>query len=344
MKLNANQLEQHLQRQLLPAYLVSGDEALLVQESMAQLREAARKQGFTERERFFVESRFNWDEVLLSANSLSLFAEKKIVELHFRQGKFLAADSKAIESLLEVIGENTLLLIVMPKLESGVNRSAVYKKIDAKGITLAIWPIEREKLPAWISDRLRRYQMKASSDAIKYLADNTEGNLLATQQEIEKLYLLHQQSEIDLPMMMSSISNSSRYTVFNFIDRCLQGNTQQALRTLYGLRDEGNEPLGLLAMLGRELRTLYRLKKAQAHGENLSQVMVQSGVFAMRQGLMQNALGRLSIQTIEQLLQQLYFVDQSVKGMSKDMPWLLLEQIAVQFSSGKPLSYTVSSS
>lgn len=339
MKLNANQLEQHLQRQLLPVYLVSGDESLLVQESVALIRSAARKQGFAERERFFVESRFNWEEVLLSANSLSLFAEKKIIELHFRQGRFLQADSKAIETLLTALDGNTLLLIVMPRLESGVNRSALYKKLDAQGITLAIWPVEREKLPAWIAERLRRYQMKASSDAIQYLADNTEGNLLATQQEIEKLYLLHQQNNIDLTTMMTAVSNSSRYTVFNYIDRCLQGNTQQALRTLYGLRDEGDEPLGILAMLGRELRTLYNLKQAQANRENIKQAMMRSGVFAIRQNLVQNALGRLPLTTIEQLLQQLYQIDQSVKGMSDDLPWLQLEQITVQLSSGKPLSY-----
>lgn len=343
MKLNFPQLEQHLQRQLLPVYFISGDEPLLVQEGLDLLRTVAKKQGYTERERFFVENRFNWDEVLLSANSLSLFAERKVIELHFRQGKFLAADSKAIENLLQLVGENTLLVIVMPRLESGVNRSAIYKQIDSRGITLAIWPIERENLPAWIAARLRRYQLQASQDAIRYLADNTEGNLLATQQEIEKLYLMHQEGEIGLDTMMASVSNSSRYTVFNFIDRCLQGNLQQALRTLYGLRNEGNEPIALLGLLSRELRTLYHVKKAQENRENLKQVMMRSGVFAMRQGLMEQALRRLSIATVEQLLQQLYRIDQSVKGMSKEQPWLLLEQVTVQLCTGKPPTYQLGS-
>lgn len=333
MKLNYEQLDQHLHRQLLPVYLLSGDEVLLLQESLSMIREAARKQGFSNRERFFIEPRFQWDEVLLAANSFSLFAEKKIIELHFRQGKFLAADVKAVQALLSIAGQDTLLLIVMPRLETGVNRSAIYKDIDAKGITLAVWPVERDKLPAWISARLRRYNIQASSEAINYLADNTEGNLLATQQEIEKLYLMHQDKPIGLDDMMQAVSNSSRYTPFNYIDRCLQGELTVALRTLYGLRDEGNEAIVLLAVLSRELRNLYRLRLASENRQDIKQMMPRMGVFAMRQNMMQAAVRRLSVPIIQELLELAYRIDQSIKGLRKDSPWLLLEQATIKMCS-----------
>lgn len=330
MKLNHNQLAQHLQRELLPVYLLSGDEFLLVQESLQAVRDAARKQGYSGRETYYIEGRFNWEEILLSANSLSLFADKKIIELRFRNGKFLEADSKALLQMLEVANNDFLIIITMPRLEPGVNRSKLYKTIEEKGATLALWPIDRQQLPQWIKSRLQNYQIQATNDAIAFLADSTEGNLLATQQEIEKLYLLNSQELIDLPTMMKIVSNSSRYTVFNYVDRCLLGDTANALKTLQGLRDEGHDAILILWGISRELRTLYRLLFAIEQGTPPAQAIHSERVPDMRHRVMQPALQRLNLNTLKHLLVKAQTIDHCIKGLRNDSPWLHFEQLTVR--------------
>lgn len=330
MKLNHNQLGQHLQRDLLPVYLLSGDEFLLVQESLQALRDTARKQGYSSRETYYIEGRFNWEDILISANSLSLFADKKIIELRFRNGKFLEADSKALLQILDFANDDLLIIITMPRLEAGVNRSKLYKAIEDKGATVTIWPVDRQHLPQWIQARLQNYQIQASADAIEFLADSTEGNLLATQQEIEKLYLLNKQETIDLPNMMQIVSNSSRYTVFNYVDRCLAGDTANALKTLQGLRDEGHDAILILWGITRELRTLYRLLFAIEQGIPPMQALRNERVADMRHRLVQPALKRLNLNTLKYLLIKAQTIDHCIKGLKNDSPWLHFEQLTLR--------------
>lgn len=330
MKINPEQLVRQLQQPLLPLYFLNGDEPLLIQESLQTLREVARQQGFTTRESYHIEGRFNWQDVLMSANSLSLFADRKLIELHFKNGKFAEADGKAINDILGFTNPDLLIVITMPRLESGVNKSKLYKQIDAVGGTVTFWPIERHQLPQWIQTRLQRYQLNASPDAIQFLADNTEGNLLAAQQDIEKLYLLADaQQVIDLETMAQIISNSSRYTVFNYVDRCLAGDAAAALRTLQGLRNEGNDATLILWGISRELRLLYRLDNAAQRGTPISQALRSEYVPPMRQRLVQQAAERLSTTVLHRLLEKARIIDNCIKGLKNDSPWLHFEQLTI---------------
>ena len=332
MKLNPEQLSKQLQQGLKPIYLFSGDETLLLQEACDSLRAAAKQQGFIERECHYAENiHFNWDDVFHSVNSMSLFAERKLLEIHFKSAKVGDSGSKAIQALLKDLNPDILLLLIMPKLDSASTRSKWYKAIEAAGASCQVWPVERPHLPRWIQSRLQQRGLSASDEAVEFLADNVEGNLLAAQQEIEKLCLLNTDKALDLQTMTAMISNSSRYTVFNFTDRCLAGDAQTALKTLYGLKAEGNDALSIIALLNYNLRILHRLHHAQSQGESLHQAMRSERIFESRQRLMQSALGRLSPKKLEAMLCRTRLIDQSVKGLKQEPPWLLLEQITMGF-------------
>ena len=332
MKLKAQQLASQLKQPLLPAYLLSGDETLLVQESCDQIRQACREQGFTEREVYHVDNSFNWEDVLLSANSMSLFADRKLIELRFKSAKIGDAGSKALLTYLEQTNPDTLLLLIFPKLDSTIQRSKWYKAIEDAGATLAIWPIERHQLPRWIQNRLHQHGLNATDDAVNFLADNVEGNLLAAQQEIEKLRLLSHNERIDLATMTELVSNSSRYTIFNLVDRCLAGDCPAALRTLNGLKAEGTEATLVLWALSRELRTLHRLQSQLQQGQPLQQAMRNERIFDSRQQLIQHALRRQPIPKLERLLRKAREIDQSIKGIKTGSPWMLLEQLSLTFA------------
>lgn len=333
MKIKQQQLSNQLKQGLAPIYLVSGDESLLVQESADEIRECCRNQGFTEREVHHIDNSFNWEDLLLSSNSMSLFADRKLIECQFKSTKLGDAGSKAVQRLLEEPNPDVVFLFIMPKLDASTQRGKWYKAVEKTGISLPLWPIERYQLPRWIQTRMQQYGLQANDDAVNFLADNVEGNLLAAKQEIEKLRLLANDQIIDLEKMTELTSNSSRYTVFNLTDRCLSADSKAALKTLYGLRNEGIDATVILWALAREVRTLHRLQTAQQQGQPLGQIMKAERIFESRQRLVQAAMQRLNLNILNQLLRKSRQIDQSIKGLSDDSQWLLLEQLVLRFSS-----------
>ena len=335
MKLKPEQLSQNLKQTLAPLYLISGDETLLTQESSDLVRAAAREQGFLGRELFHLDNaNASWDDALQEANSLSLFSDKKIIEVRCRSNKLGDNGSKAIQAYLSTPNPDNILLINTPKLESAQNKSKWVKSIEANAVHIQVWPIDRAQLPRWIQGRMQQANLQANTDAIEFLADNVEGNLLAAKQEIDKLSLIISQEQankiIDIDLMSELISSSSRYTVFNLCDRCLSGDLSFSLKTLHGLKSEGSEPTVVLWSLTRELRTLHKYASAIANGQHSDQVMRELRIFQNKQRLTQQAGQRLSTRKIEMLLRRARQIDQTIKGIKPGSPWLLLEQLCQQ--------------
>ena len=77
----------------------------LTQEAADHIRSAARKLEFTEREIFDIDARFDWNHVFNETNALSLFADKKILELRIASGKPGDKGSKAICELCENLND-----------------------------------------------------------------------------------------------------------------------------------------------------------------------------------------------------------------------------------------------
>ncbi len=337
MKLKPEQLQQSLnQSQVLsPLYFISGDETLLTQESCDAIRATARSQGFLERELFHLDTaNASWDDILQEANSLSLFSDKKIIEVRCRSNKLGDKGSKAIQAYLETPNPDNILLISTPKLEAAQNKSKWLKTIEANATHVQIWPIDRQQLPRWIQSRMHQAHLEATPEAIEFLADNVEGNLLAAKQEIDKLSLVISAEQanqaISIDLMSELISSSSRYTVFNLCDRCLAGDLSSTLKTLNGLRNEGAEITLILWSLSRELRTLHKYSSAIANGQRTDQAMRELRIFQNKQRLIQQANQRLNTRKIEMLLRKSRQIDQAIKGIKKESPWLLLEQVCEQ--------------
>ena len=200
MRIYPEKLPGHLQQQLLPVYLVSGDEPLLLQECCDQIRARAAEQGCNEREVLDAGvSGFSWQDILQSATSMSLFAERKLVELRLPSGKPGAEGSKALCEYLEVAGGDDVLLIVSGKIDKQSTNSKWYKALDKAGATIQVWPIDARELPRWLEQRLRQAGLGIDRDALQLLCDKVEGNLLAAVQEVEKLKLLATDGQITPP-------------------------------------------------------------------------------------------------------------------------------------------------
>src|SRR6218665_17122 len=251
MKLAPAQLSKHLQSGLAPVYAISGDDPLLCQEAADAIRAATRAQGFTERQVFNADASFDWGNLLQAGNSLSLFAEKRVLELRIPNGK---PGDKGTAALLEYLArppEDTLLLISLPKLDGSTQKTKWAKAIidGPQAQFVQIWPVEVHQLPQWIRQRMSQIGMSATQEAVDLIAARVEGNLLAAAQEIEKLKLLADGNQIDAATVQAAVADSARYDVFGLIDAVLNGEAAHALRILEGLRGEGVEPLFIVVML-----------------------------------------------------------------------------------------------
>ncbi|WP_338848551.1 DNA polymerase III subunit delta [Massilia sp. W12] len=316
MQLRAEQLKAHLQAgRLASLYVIASDEHLLALEAADAIRAAARTQGYTEREVLHVERNFKWGQLAAACQSQSLFGDRKILELRMPGGKPGVEGARMLQDLPPLLGDDTLCLLSMPKPDWQTQKAAWVQSLQQHAAYLEIPLVERARLPAWIEERLSLQQQSASREGLDFIANRVEGNLLAAHQEIMKLGLLHGPGKLELEDIHASVLNVARYDVFKLSEAMLKGEPLRVARMLQGLQGEGEAlPLILWAMT-EEVRTLLKLKCAQARGAQLAQAMKENRVFGPRERLIGDALRRLSLAQLQAALRQAAQIDKIIKGL-----------------------------
>jgi DNA polymerase-3 subunit delta len=266
LKLTPDSLSPHLEQRLLPAYLVSGDEPLLTAEAADAIRAKARATGFSEREVHFLDRGSDWDDVRASAGNMSLFGSRRLLELRLPTGRPGVAGNKALLALLEGNDPDTLLLILAPRLDRDAQAAQWVSAVESRGGWVQVWPVEADRLVGWLRARCRRLRLDASEEALVFLAERTEGNLLAAHQELEKLRLLASGAALTLDLLLASVADSARFDVFRLSEAVLEGEADRALRVLAGLRSEGTEQTLVLWALTQALRDLWGAASSPAAG------------------------------------------------------------------------------
>ncbi|KEA64423.1 DNA polymerase III delta subunit [Marinobacterium lacunae] len=331
MKLRADQLAQQLQRQpeALPVYLVTGDEPLLCGESVDAIRAHLRQLGFTEREVMHVDASFSWESLLESANALSLFAERKVIEIRLGNQKLNKASSDLLQRYLSNPAPDNALLIICDRLERNVKQSAWFKTVEQIGAVVEVWPIEPDQLVQWLGQRAASQGVQLEPEALQLLADRIEGNLLAARQELDKLALLYPGQRLSPEQVVQAVSDSSRFDIFALTDAALLADPGRAQHVLQVLRQEGNESAVVLWALTRDIRMLHRVSRALAAGQPYDPLCQKERIWGKRKQLVRNACRRLRAEQLEAMLDQAATVDLAIKGQRRDDPWLLLSQITL---------------
>lgn len=334
MQIRPEQLTRTLKQSLARCYLVSGEETLLIQECADAIRTAARQGGCTEREVIEISSSGNeWQQLLQSAGALSLFADKKLIEIRLPTGKPGTEGSKAILEYLTMEGDD-ILLIVASKIDKPSQRAKWFTGLDKAGVIIPVWPINSHELPRWLDQRIQTAGLHIDREALSLLAERVEGNLLAAVQEVEKLKLLADNNHVTVDTVIASVADNARYNSFGLADTALSGDTRGAIRTLRGLEAEASAAPAILWAIARDIKLLAQLADDLQSGMGLSRAMEQRGVWRNRSALVQNAMSRHNSQTIQSLQALVYAVDAATKGFTKDDPWLLLEQLLTRLTLG----------
>jgi len=323
-------LSSGLTRGLRSAYLVTGFEPLLIAEACDAVRAAARAQGYADREVHFLERGFDWNALLADAANLSLFASRRLIELKIGPTPDAEAQ-KALAGLAVQPPEDTVLL-VSGELERKTLSTLWVRAFEEHGVLVVAQAVERPALPGWIRDRLGRKGVGIDPAAAELLADRVEGNLLAAQQEIERIALLMPGAQLDAGAVAELVADSARYDVFELAAAAFSGQPQRALRILAGLRGEGREPPLVLWALLNDLRGLSRVAQRLERERSVDDVFRSEQIWSNRQGPIKSALRRLSRPDIESLLVAAATADRIAKGSLRGDAWVALEALVARIA------------
>lgn len=328
MQLRNEQLANQLEKKLLPAWLIAGDEPLQQGEACDLVRRHARTQGFDERERFDADVGIDWNAVHHEAQNLSLFGGRRILEIRLGEKRPDKTGSGILCDLLAEVPDDTLLLISCSRLDRKKDLNSKWvKALDAAGAVVQVWPIGPDQLPGWIQQRLKQQGLSASGEAAALLAERAEGNMLACAQEVEKLALLYPGRTLELADIQDAVGDSSRFSPFDLTEALTRGQAQRALRILDTLREEGVEPPVLLWALARETRAMAAMAAGRDPGIRMPPARLNA---------LQQHARRLGPDSLQQALARAATVDRAIKGQSPEDPWRGLASLVLRLA-GSPL-------
>lgn len=330
--ITSEELPRHLASGLKPLYVVFGDALLLAIEVADSIRAAARAAGYTERETYIAEQHFKWNELHNSAQTLSLFASRKVIDLRIPSGKPGVEGGQALQAYCTNMNPDVLTLISLPKLDWATQKSQWFGALQQHGVMISADDIPRGALPRWIAERLRRQEQMADNATLEFLADRCEGNLLAAFQEIQKLALLFPTGTLSFDQVKDAVMDVARYDIFKLSEAMLNGNAARYAHILGGLRAEGTSTVLVLWAICEDIRTLGKVLQSMHRGGNLGNALRDVRVRKDRQGLIESAVRRLKFLSIERAMLQAARLDKTIKGLRQGDVWDELLQLGLRFA------------
>lgn len=338
MLLKGDQLSGHLERGLSPVYVLHGDEPLLVLEAADTIRQQARQNGFDEREVLTALAGFDWGSLAEVGCNMSLFGGRKLIDLRIPTGKPGREGGAALQAYCQHLSPDNLLLVTLPELDWKDEKAAWLTALGEVGVIVKLQAPPLAELPGWIASRLRRQHQKADREALTFMAERVEGNLLAAHQEIQKLALLYPQGDLSFEQIRDAVLNVARYHIDDLREALLAGDLPRYARTLQGLRQEGEALPLVLWAVSEEARAMLSLREGIDQGKPLDGLMKLAKVWGPRQTVMRNAVQRLGTETLRSALKTLFLVDKLAKGVggpARSDPWEVLLRMGFELCAGR---------
>ena len=333
MRLSTEQLPQQLARGLAPLYTVYGDEPLLALEAADRIRARARADGYSEREVLSAEPHFDWSQLRMSAQSQSLFASRRVLELRIPGGKPGGAGGQALQAFCARLPAETVTLVSLPGIDWRAQKSAWFAALEAAGTLVEAQPVARGALPAWLAGRLKAQAQHADADTLEFFAESVEGNLIAAYQEVQKLALLFPPGKLTLEQVRESVFDVARFDVSDLGAAVVAGNAQHLARVLDTLQGEGAASPLVLWMITEEIRAIARLLAVLAAGRPLQQALRDVRIWGRaRQSLLQKHIRRFTLRQAEAALLHAAGIDRLIKGLAKGDVWDELLQLGLRFA------------
>jgi DNA polymerase-3 subunit delta len=333
MQIRLEELDARLARGLAPLYVVHGDEPLLAMEAADAIRAKARAAGYAEREVHLVERGYDWSRLAQAAAALSLFSSRKLIELRIPSGKPGTDGAEAIAAYCAALQPDILTIVALPRLDRAGQNSAWFAALAGAAVVVNVFPVDRRALPLWIGARLARQKQRAAEDALAFVADCVEGNLLAAHQEIQKLGLLYPPGELAFEQVRDAVLDVARFEVSQLSEAMLSGDRARLARVLDGLAGEGEAPPRVLWVMSDDVRAVTRVQRGLAEGRNPAELFRECRVWGeARQRLVGAAARRIAGDALDAALAHAAAIDRTIKGLAKGDPWSELLQLGLRFA------------
>ena len=333
MRLSVEKLSHQLNQGLPNVLLLNGNEVLIIEEALDLLRATARKSGFTERLSYNVAAGFDWNEVGHAEQTMSLFAESRIIELRMSAGR-PSDKGQFIFDFVENLNDpqvdsNDILIIITDLLTAQQRKSKWITTIEKNGWLIDCYDIKSEQFPNWVKQRLQSRALRVEPGVVQLLSHTMEGNLLAAAQTIEQLHALAEQGAVTLELLEKTIADQSRFSAYSLVDSCLLGDAAQMMHRLRRIRGESDVSVLLVWSLAKELRELFRMSVKVQNGSGINDVMREYRVWSNRQRMVSSALKRLSNAQIARSVQKVAELDLVVKGQRYGDAWFEIEKLCL---------------
>ncbi|BAS68301.1 DNA polymerase III subunit delta [Bathymodiolus septemdierum thioautotrophic gill symbiont] len=315
MRIKPEQLKTNLVSQFNSLYFVFGPELLLVEQSLSHIRNTAKMQGFDDRVSFEIEGNFDWGEITAELSATSLFSPKRIIECRLKTGKIGIKGSKALTEIASNLSNDILFIVSTGKLDFAQQKAKWFKTLDANGTIVQVWEVQRDHLVGWVANHMAEEGLTANLKIAEGIAYFTEGNLLASMQEIQKLKMAYPDGNIDADDYLKQLSQQSHYSIYNLVDSALLGNSDQVLKIYETMIADTATPIILSSTLYREISALIDMAIELRQVKQVASVMNNHRVWKSRQAVISNALKHHSYQRLQKILLLLGRIDRSIKGM-----------------------------
>ncbi|WP_105180761.1 DNA polymerase III subunit delta [Pseudoalteromonas sp. T1lg21] len=331
MRCYANQLPSQLKKGLAPFYMVFGEEPYQIAQCVMQIRQAAKQQGFDEVIKFTLMPGFDWQEIVAQYQSMSLFSARTLIEFDLNEQKPGTQGSQIFKQLVELANPDTILVLKGAKASQDIQRSAWFKALDKQGLFVPCYPLTGNHLSRWLDEQCYRLNLNLHNNAKQSLIDATEGNLLACHQELEKLSLLYGSELIDQQAVMQGLLNQSKFDIFDLSGALLSGHADQAVKVMTKLAADNTEAMSIFWAINKEAANLLAMQHGRLNGANMADLYKQFNIWKNQQAAVQQALNRLNINTLEQIIKHLAQFDAAYKQGNLVAPYQALMQICLVF-------------
>lgn len=332
MKINLAQLTPNLSRRLAPFYWLSGDDAVLQEEALSLILEAAQQHGFSEKHYFTLSTQFDDTALWQTLHNRCLWQQKKIVLIHLNAGKLTQKGATHFLECLSALHQDTLLIIHSPKLETNQYQSAWYKTAEVQGVFVTLWPLTEKEWQKWLEDKIKNFQLKLDESGINALLLNFDGNLLAAKNALQTLKLAYPQQAITATEVLALITPQGDYNVNQLTDAILQGSAAKAERILQYLRLQGLEIILILWAVLRELRLLSLLSAKPVPSDS---ELASYRLWPQRKTMLEQAAQRLANHEWKALFTTAALCDKIIKGAAPGDPWVILSALICTMASAK---------
>ena len=333
MQLDNGELDRHLKTGLDHIYFIHGAEDLLIIESLDKLREAAQKNGYEDKSRFNISGRFNWDYVFSDIMTQSLFAEKKLIELHIPKSRPGKEGSDALVRLLDDISEDHLLIVICGKLEKNIQRTKWVQSLSKKAVSIECKKVYLKEMPGWIRSRLRDKGLSIDREALEMFVALTEGNLFVAMQSIDRLGLMEVSNNVSMQDINDCVADGAHFDLFQLTDAAIMRRPSRVLRIFSRLQKEGMLPFELMRVVNWEIKNLSDLMVDIGDGAPINKAMKNARIWPNKQKIMGPFLQSTSQKQMDNILEQACEVDKVIKGINKGSPWDEIGQLLFMLSS-----------